>query len=175
MSKSRLRQLENDSHSASELPFDMGNYEDLISGLERIARQKYKNPAGLAAECGVSANLISRWIKRERVPRFDALGPVLDAIGARILMPDEIERIRREIKTEDLLTEKKMDEMSQQELGELFSLIVAHITDGRFQADIRQMNVNPRKPPMQIILDIEPAGEQKMEGDSQMPVKSQAS
>lgn len=66
----------------------MGFYDDFLIGLERAATVTYKNPHQLALALGVETNLITRWLKRDRIPKAETMGKVLDALGARIVFPD---------------------------------------------------------------------------------------
>lgn len=73
---------------ASVIPSGMGSYDDLLTGIRSMA-DKHGSAESLAKFLGVNPNLISRWINRERSPRFDALGPVLDKLGAKIVFPGD--------------------------------------------------------------------------------------
>lgn len=66
----------------------MGAYEDILRGLERAVVSK-GNVSRLAEAAGEAPSLLTRWIKRERVPKLDKLGPILDMLGARVIFPGE--------------------------------------------------------------------------------------
>lgn len=68
----------------------MGAYEDILSGLER-ATVAAGNTSRLAEVLGEAPSLLTRWFKRERVPKLDKLAPVLDALGARVIFPGQQE------------------------------------------------------------------------------------
>lgn len=65
----------------------MGIYEDALQALERATRRE--TAATIAGRVGSQAALVTRWIKKERAPKLDILGPVLDSLGARLVMPDD--------------------------------------------------------------------------------------
>lgn len=67
----------------------MGFYETFLQALEKAAYTTFKNPSRLAEHLGEEPNLITRWLKRERVPKATKMGEVLDALGARLVFPDE--------------------------------------------------------------------------------------
>jgi len=67
----------------------MGFYQKFLEGLEQAAYGRFKNPKRLADHLGVEPNLITRWLKKERVPKADKMGEVLDALGAFLSFPDE--------------------------------------------------------------------------------------
>ncbi len=73
-------------------------YEGIITELERLATGgQFKNPAEMAKFLDVPVNQITRWIKRERVPRLDIIGPVLDKLGIKPLLPNESRQAPREV------------------------------------------------------------------------------
>lgn len=67
----------------------MGIYEDVIDWLDRTARTRFRNPAGMAEFLDVPLNQITRWIKKERAPKLDTIGPVLDQLGVKMVFPPE--------------------------------------------------------------------------------------
>jgi len=68
----------------------MGIYEDVIGWLDRLSKTRFKNPAHMAEFLGVPVNQITRWIKKERVPKLDTIGPALDKLGATIILPEGV-------------------------------------------------------------------------------------
>lgn len=67
----------------------MDFYETTLAGLRRAVDAQQGNVAKLAGILGVEPNLLSRWLNRDRVPRLDKLGPILDKLGAEIVFQDE--------------------------------------------------------------------------------------
>lgn len=74
----------------------MGAYEDILAGLER-ATATAGNTSKLAEVLGEAPSLLTRWFKRERVPKLDKIGPILDALGAKVVFPDQAKDTTREI------------------------------------------------------------------------------
>lgn len=72
----------------------MSFYEDFLKELKSAAYDKFKNPRRLADFLGVEPNLITRWLNRDRIPKADKMGEVIDALGARLVFPDQDERER---------------------------------------------------------------------------------
>lgn len=63
--------------------------EDVIKGVERLAFSRYRNPSDMSVKIKVSQPIISKLLARKSNPRMDILGRLLDALGARIVFPDE--------------------------------------------------------------------------------------
>lgn len=75
----------------------MNFYEKIIDGLNKLATNEFKNPRQLADYLGVEPNLITRWLNKDRVPRLDTLGEVMDKLGVSVTFPfekDEIDTTR---------------------------------------------------------------------------------
>lgn len=69
----------------------MGIYDEIIAWLERLSTTRFKNPAQMAEALDVPVNQITRWIKKERAPKLNTIGEVLDKLGAKIIFPGMIE------------------------------------------------------------------------------------
>lgn len=75
----------------------MGFLDDALEGLKRIANTEFGGPTPMAEKLGVNPPTISRWLNRERAPSLDKLGPVLDAVGAKIVFPGDRRDMTREV------------------------------------------------------------------------------
>ena len=75
----------------SGIGWDMGFFDDAMVWIRHAASPegRYRTPAGLAAASGVDTSLITRWLKGERRPTLDKLAPILDMLGAKLLLPGE--------------------------------------------------------------------------------------
>lgn len=68
----------------------MGIYDEIIDWLDRLAHTRFKNPAQMAEFLDVPLNQITRWIKKERAPKLNTIGDVLDQLGAKVVFPGEV-------------------------------------------------------------------------------------
>jgi transcriptional regulator with XRE-family HTH domain len=152
----------------------MDLFERLRKEIKRLPGKRLSSVNQLALESGVDQSTLSKYLSGKGGISGKGLCKALEALGARIVFPDELEALTKSARVEELLQGKKLEQMTLTELGELFSSIISLLTDGRLRAELGALQLNPKNQ-MKITLDIEPAGEQKMEGDGQMPVKSQAS
>lgn len=75
----------------------MGFYKDFLEELEKAAYQRFKNPNRLAEFLDSEPNLITRWLKKERIPRADKMGEVMDKLGMKLIPPDEKIELTREV------------------------------------------------------------------------------
>lgn len=71
----------------SSIGLGMGFFEDTIEGLKKACKDQFGNAARLAEKLDIPATRLTRWFTGERTPRLDVLGPVLDAVGAKIVFP----------------------------------------------------------------------------------------
>ena len=140
-----------------EIQEGMSNkYSKIISRLEKEAQALGGKPQ-LAEKLGIKGEKsIYRYLNESSKPKADTFCGWLDALGARIVFPEELEALTRSSRVEELLKGKKLDQMSLAELGELFSAIIGLLTDGALRAEIGELRLNPKKE-MTIRLDIEPA------------------
>lgn len=69
----------------------MGIYDEIIAWLDRLSTTRFKNPAQMAEHLGVPVNQITRWIKKERAPKLNTIGEVLDRLGAKVVFPGAVE------------------------------------------------------------------------------------
>lgn len=80
----------------------MGIYNDVIDWLDRVSRTRFRNPAHLADYVGVPVNQITRWIKKERAPRLNTVGDVLDKLEAKFVFPGESHDTTRPVRFVDV-------------------------------------------------------------------------
>ncbi len=88
----------------------MGFYEDFLAGLEKVAREQFRNPAQLAEHLGVEPNLITRWLNKDRVPRAERMGEVLDALGAKLVFPGLLGKTIKDVPSIDGATVRGGDD-----------------------------------------------------------------
>lgn len=66
----------------------MSMVEKVRQGISRLARE-YGGPSALAEKAGVGQPNVSKFLSGKAIPRFDTVARILEALGARILFPDE--------------------------------------------------------------------------------------
>lgn len=64
--------------------------EDVKNGLDRVSRTQYNSMSDMAAKIKASQPVISKLLAGKAHPRMDVIGKMLDALGAKIVFPDEI-------------------------------------------------------------------------------------
>ena len=69
----------------------MGTFDLLMSAIEE-GKEQYGSYSALSRASGVSEANISRWRKGQQVPRLAEYVPILDAIGAQIVLPGQTVR-----------------------------------------------------------------------------------
>lgn len=114
-----------------------------------------ENQAELARILGTQRSTINKVFGKGKDVYAKTFFSWLDALGARVVFPDELEALTRSSRVEELLKGKKLEQMSLAELGELFSAIIGLLTDGALRAELGTLQLNPKKE-MTIRLDIEP-------------------
>lgn len=67
----------------------MGFKEDFRDGLIKASQGMFRNPSHLAAEAHVEQASVSRYLRNEKGLSLESVGKLLDAIGARLVFPDE--------------------------------------------------------------------------------------
>ena len=69
----------------------MGFYEDLVNGLKACFGEgrRFKNNAEMARFCGVQPTQTLRYTNGQREKHLRALGNILDALGARLVWPEQ--------------------------------------------------------------------------------------
>ena len=69
----------------------VGLHEDFLEWLEKSIESRFKNKSALAEYCGVEPNKITRWLHRQRIPKLNTAGDVLEKLGAKIvIVPDRL-------------------------------------------------------------------------------------
>lgn len=73
----------------------MGFYEDFINGLASSygPGKRFENNAQLAKYVGVQPVQTQRYVDGERERNLSAIGKVLDKLGAKLVFPDDIEKL----------------------------------------------------------------------------------
>ena len=69
----------------------MGTFDQLMSAIEE-GKEQYGSYSALSRASGVSEANISRWRKGQQVPRLADYAPILDAVGAQIVLPGQTVR-----------------------------------------------------------------------------------
>lgn len=63
-------------------------FESVMNALNR-AKEEFGSGAALSEASGVSTVNISRWINRARSPKLEEISPIMDIVGARVLLPGD--------------------------------------------------------------------------------------
>jgi len=66
----------------------MSMVDTVKQGIARLARD-HGGPSALAEKAGVGQPNVSKFLSGKAIPRFDTVARILEALGARILFPDE--------------------------------------------------------------------------------------
>lgn len=76
---------------------EMGFKEDFEAGIRRMAASRFRNASHYAEEAGVQQGSLSRFLNQKAGLTLDAVGKLLDKVGARIVWPDEKTETTRDI------------------------------------------------------------------------------
>ena len=63
-------------------------FDAVIRALNR-AKEEYRSGAALSEASGVSTVNISRWCSGTRSPKVEEISPIMDIIGARVVLPGD--------------------------------------------------------------------------------------
>ncbi|XPV77032.1 MAG: helix-turn-helix domain-containing protein [Desulfovibrio sp.] len=74
----------------------MAFYDDLIDGVRRLARDKFRNPSRMADQLGLSQSQISKLLNGRSMPRLDFVGELVDKLGGKISFPNNAESTNKE-------------------------------------------------------------------------------
>ena len=74
----------------------MGIEDSILAELERIGDERFENRAKMAEFCGVTSADLSRWLNKKRRP-LESIGVLLDALGFRVVPPDEKPALSRDV------------------------------------------------------------------------------
>ena len=68
----------------------MENFFDSVMRALNSAKEQYGSGAALSEASGVSTVNISRWTRGSRSPKVEEISPIMDIIGARVILPGDI-------------------------------------------------------------------------------------
>ena len=136
----------------------MAKYEDYIAKIEALKGTAWKDQKDLGNKAGISQGQISKLLNMKEKPNFASGLAVLEAIGAKIIFPDEWATIQLRLNLGDDVDPKKdLSSMSQFELSELFTQLVSAFSGGVYRARISGMNLDPdASTSMYVNLEISP-------------------